>query len=235
MTEENLIRVASFDVGKVNFAFCVEEMNRSELLNLKNVPKLKRYNSDGTPTPTFSLILKNVCQNGKIVLFKNCNLTKNCSKGKYLDPETFHNLTDLLDEYTEYWNKCEAFIIEQQMSFGKRHNTLALKLGQHCYSYFIFRYGRFKQVVEFPSYHKTQVLGASKIECKTKKGKVSYKAMDKPTRKKWSVEKANTILADRDDFKTMAEMSSKKKQDDLADVLCQLQAFKYLAFVDRSI
>lgn len=227
--------LASFDIGKKNFAFYIEETNKMSLLDLNNIPKVSRYNPDGTTTPRFGKLMKNICTNGKTILFKNNDLTSGCATGSYLDPETFHNMTDLLDTYKEYWDKCEAFVIEEQMSFGSRRNTMALKLGQHCYSYFAFNYGRFKQIIEFHAYHKTQVLGAQKIEKKTKKGKVSYKAIDKPARKKWSVEKATEILIDRNDSTTMETLTTKKKKDDLADVLCQLQAFKYLAYVDKSI
>ncbi len=226
---------ASFDIGKKNFAFYIEEFDREELLGCNNVDKVNRYNSNGTPTDTFTEVLGKVCNNGRRVLFVNSDLTNRCAKGSYLDPETFHNMTDLLDEYVEYWDKCLAFVIEKQMSFGKTHNTMALKLGQHCYSYFCFKYGRFKEIIEFPAYYKTQILGAHKIEKKTKKGNISYKAMDKPTRKKWSVNKARDILNDRGDIETLSSLTNARKRDDLADCLTQLQAWKYLVFVDKSI
>jgi hypothetical protein len=231
----DIIWIASFDIGKKNFAFYIEETNITSLLNLDNIPKINRYNPDGTTTPSFEKLIKNICVNGKTILFKNNDLTKNCNKKSYLDPETFHNMTDLLDKYKKYWDKCQVFIIEEQMQFGTRRNTMALKLGQHCYSYFSFNYGRFKQIVEFHSYHKTQILGAQKIKNINKKGKVSYKAIDKAARKKWSIEKATQILKDRNDYITIESLTSKQKKDDLADVLCQLQAFKYLAYIDKSI
>lgn len=227
--------ICSYDVGKRNFAFYIEEMDRKALQELPKIPKTKRYNADGTTTPEFGEVLRQLCGNGKTILFKNNDLTENTVKGKYLDPEIFHNLTDLMDKYTEYWDKCEAFVIEMQMAFRGKYNTMALKIGQHCYSYLAIRYGRFKPVIEFPAYHKTLVLGAQKIKTKWKSGKVRYKNIDKPARKKWCVEKATAILAERNDFKTMSELTSKKKKDDLADVLCQLQAFKVLVFIDKCI
>lgn len=238
MKISDIVWIGSFDIGKKNFAFYVEEFNKSDIMNLPNIPETKRYNADGTSTAIFSGIIKDVCKNGKNILFENSDLTEGCEKGSYLDPETFHNMTDLLDQYVEYWDQCDAFVIEKQMSFGKgKTNPMAIKLGQHCYSYFAFKYGRLKQIVEFPAYHKTQVLGAKKIETgrKTKKGKVLYKAMDKPARKKWSVSKATEILKDRKDFDTIASLTSARKRDDLADVLCQLQAFKILVYIDKSI
>lgn len=121
------------------------------------------------------------------------------------------------------------------MSFGKnKRNTMALKLGQHCYSYFTIKYGRFKKVIEFPAYHKTQVLGAEKIRGKKfKNGNYRWKTIDKPTRKKWSVAKATEILTYRGEKETIENIKTKAKKDDLADTLTQLQAFKYLFFIEK--
>jgi hypothetical protein len=235
MNDNSIVWVASFDIGKKNFAFYIEEFDKSELIKLPYIPNSKRYNDDGTTTPDFSKIVNDVCMNGKSILFQNSDLTEGCKKGSYLDPETYHNMTDLLDEYVGYWDQCDAFVIEKQMSFGKRHNTMALKLGQHCWSYFSFKYGRFKEIIEFPAYHKTQILGAKKIQTIMKKGNVKYTSIDKPARKKWSVEKAMSILKERKDFDTISNLTSARKRDDLADVLCQLQAFKILVYIDKKI
>lgn len=232
----NIIWSASFDIGKKNFAFYIEEYNIEDINNQKNITKNKRYNKDGTTTKEFSKVIKNICLNGKTIIFKNSDLTIGCDKKKYLDKKIYYNMYDLLDNYKEYWDKCKYFVIEQQMSFGNRRNTMALKLGQHCYSYFVYRYGRFgKDIFEFPAYHKTQVLGAQKIQKKLKSGKISYKAIDKPARKKWSIIKATEILENRNELEIMNQLKSKKKKDDLADVLCQLQAFKFLYFIDKTI
>jgi len=180
-------------------------------------------------------LLRKVYTSGKKILLENIDITDNCEKGAYLDPETYHNMIDTLDDYAEYWDKCDAFVIEKQMAFRGKYNTMALKLGQHCYSYFAFKYGRFKEIIEFPAYHKTQVLGAAKIEKRTKKGKISYKSIDKPARKKWCIQKAISILAERNDFETMSQIKSSRKQDDMADCITMLTSFLYLTYVDRSI
>ena len=215
--------IGSFDIGKKNFAFYVEEFDEKKLELIENIDKNSRYNEDGTPTSKFENILKEVYLNGNVILFKNVDLTVNCKKTKYLDPNIFHNLTYILDEYKKLWNVCDYIIIEQQMSFGKKINTMALKIGQHCYSYFLFNYGKFKTVIEFPAYFKTQTLGACKILKVQKNGKKTYKAIDKPARKKWSIDKALNIISDRNDVETLSLLTSKKKKDDLADVLCQCQ------------
>jgi len=232
MSDKNIIWIASIDIGKVNFSFYIEEFDLNLLSNIKNIPKKKRFVTNGACTPDFSKILQSVFKNGTKVLLKNIDLTKGTDKKKYLDRDIFYNMNDLLDEYKEYWDKVDIFIVEKQMAFGKKINTMALKLGQHCQSYFMYRYGRFKKVFEFPAYHKTQILGCEKIEKKTKSGKISYKAIEKGDRKKWNIEMCSSILIERDDFETLSEITSMKKKDDVSDVICQLQAFKYLYFVD---
>jgi hypothetical protein len=225
----DVIRVASFDIGKINFAFYIEEFKISELTAISNIPLSKRYNEDGTPTEKFNNILQTIFKNGKTILHTNSNITQNCDKGKKLDPETFHNLNSLLDSYLEEWQKCSVFLIEQQMAFGKKINNMAIKLAQHCYSYFTIRFGKFKSIIDFPSYHKTQILGAPKVKV-VKRGKEKFSACDKPARKKWSVKIASEILTERGEENVIV---SSKKKDDLADVITQLQAFKYLAFVEK--
>jgi len=224
--------IASFDIGKKNFSFYVEEFNSETLKTLQNIPKKDRYHPNGTCKDEFSKLLREVYSNGKKVLLKNVDITGDTDKKKYFDTDLCHNLTEMLDKYTEYWEKVDFIVIEQQMSFGVKTNTMALKLGQHCASYFMIRYGRSKKVIEFPSYHKTQIMGSEKIEKVTKAGKKSYKNIDKPARKKWAIETAYGILTERDDFDTIDEITVCKKKDDLSDVIVQTQAFKYLYFVD---
>jgi hypothetical protein len=228
---ENNIWVASFDIGKKNFSFYIEEFNTKyiESQDCSNISK--KYNDNGTVTQIFEPILKDICKLGKTIILENNDLTQNCDKTSYLDELTFHNMNDLLDKYMDYWDKCSYFIIEKQMSFGKKHNTMALKLGQHCWSYFSIHYGRSKNIIEFPAYHKTQVLGAEKDKKVTKTGKISYKAVDKPQRKKWCVQKGLDIVKSREENSIVELINKSKKKDDLCDVICQLQAFKVIQFL----
>ena len=230
----NIIWLASIDIGSVNFAFYIEEIDLNLFKDIKNISKLKRYCPNGTCTPEFSEIIKKIYKNGKKILLKNVNLTKDVDKKKYFDLELCNNMIDLLDEYSLYWDQVSYFVIEQQMAFRKKYNIKALKLGQNCASYFMFRYGRFKNVIEFPSYHKTQILGCEKIEKNTKIGK-SYKNIGNRERKKWTIEECIYIYTEREDFQTLSEIMSMKKKDDVSDVVCQLQAFKYLNFIEKSV
>jgi hypothetical protein len=243
--------MASIDIGKVNFAFCVEKFDKNKILNIENIPLKDRYTESGTPTKNMENILNSIYANGQIVLHDNVNITQNCDKKKTLDPETFHNMTDLLDKYSEYWDLCEVIVIEKQMSFRGKVNTMALKLGQHCYSYFTFRYGRFKKVIEYEAYYKTHVLGAPKTAGRLcKNGKTKYKTMEQRDRKKWAVQKGLEILKFRkhkceavgdtfgdkskDDITECIEkIENSKKKDDLCDCFIQGISFRYLYYVEK--
>ena len=217
--------IASFDIGKKNFAFIIEEVDLNKLKNIVNIPASKRYNKDGTPTDSFTKILDDLYMCGKVILIKNLDITYDCDPSKYFDPHLFINMQNELDKYTEYWNKCDAFIVEQQMSFGRtKNNSMAVKLGQHCQSYFLINYNNFKTTIEFPAYHKTQILGAPKCERKTK-----------PGRKKWAIKKALEILNMRNDEETLSKVTTKKKQDDMSDCLLMTITFSYLYFIDHKI
>lgn len=232
--KENTVWLASFDIGSRNFAFYIEETSLETLNNIKNIKKEERYNEDGTPTSKMCNILNTIYDNGKTILHKNSDLTDNKKSNNILDNEVLYNMNDLLDKYGPYWDNCEYFVIEQQMQFGKfKRNPKALKLGHHCQSYFMFRYGRLRNVVEFPAYHKTQILGCKKIKGqKYKNGNYRWKSIDKPSRKKWAVTKATEILSKRKELHIINDIKRVTKKDDLADTLIQLQAFKYITFVD---
>lgn len=216
----NTIYIASFDIGKKNFAFTIEKINLSLLNNIKNIPKDLRYDKNNIATPEFNQILDDLYKVGEVILVENLDLTYDCQKSKYLDPKIYINMYDKLEEYREYWDKCDVFIIEQQMSFGKnKYNTMALKLGQHCYSYFISYYRDSKQIIEYPAYLKTQTLGAPK-------------KLTKPQRKKWAVEKLDYISNLRQCNKLL-NIKTKKKKDDMADCLLMNISYCYLYHVDQ--
>ena len=204
------IRIAAFDIGKKNFAFAVQEIDLATITEFN---------------------VKTLLKKGKIIGLENLDLTYNCKKC-YLDPRTFLNMAETLDKFEYLWNSCDVFLIEQQMSFGKKRNTMALKLGQHCYSYFCIKYRDTKKVIEFPAYHKTQTLEApkkfGKIEKKYKNGKTK---MINDNIKKWSIRKAKEILAIREDTENLDKLENMKKQDDASDCILMIQAFEILEYL----
>lgn len=221
---DGTIWIASFDIGKRNFAFCVEEVRVHELESVQNVPKAKRYFKDGTCTPAFAETLQQLYHTGSIVMVDNVDLVAmgNVDPKKYYDPGLLINMMIVLDNHKEYWDNCVAFVIEEQMNFQNKRNHMAVKLGQHCMSYFLFQYANFKKTVEFPARNKTRVLGAPK-------------KMSKPQRKSWAVREMMSILINRGDKDTLTRITSSRKKDDMADVIMQLQSYKYLFFVDQTL
>lgn len=214
------IYIASFDIGKKNFAFCIEKIRLDILFSILPISKSLRYLKDNSCSLEMDNVLNRVCNEGKIILIENIDLTENCSLNKF-DPRILINLTNVLTKYKYYWDQCYAFVIEQQMSFGKKRNYMAFKIAQHCFSYFIIQYASFKYILEYPSYHKTRVFGASKT-------------FTKYQRKKWAIEKAIDILKKRKDISTLELITKSKKKDDLSDIIVQLQSFKYLYFVEKT-
>jgi hypothetical protein len=229
----DILRIASFDPGKKNFAFYVEDVNIKDLVKYKKKYE-KKYELNGTPTDEYKQVIHHTCTCGVSVLMKHLDLTYDCNNS-YFDTNCLFNLTEQLDKYISIWDTCHFFVIEKQMSFGKKHNTMALKIAQHCWSYFSFRYSTFKQIIEYPAYYKTQILGATKIKKQLKNGKTKYTSINKPTRKKWCIQQAINILTNRNDKLMLDELYKHHKRDDLSDVICQLQAFKIMAFITEEI
>lgn len=153
--------------------------------------------------------------NDKLVKFENIDLTEGVPESKlksFLHPQIFTNLSKHFDENIIDIADCDYIVIEQQMSFGKKVNPMALKIGQHTFSYFLLTHPDIA-IIEFPSYYKTQLNNAPT--------KMNY-----TQRKQWAIHKACEILVDRGDYENLTRLTCSKKMDDLADVVCQSQAFK---------
>ena len=91
---------------------------------------------------------------------------------------------------------------------------MGIKVAQHCFSYFTFLYSDFKKIIEYPAYHKTQVLEAPK-------------KMDKPSRKKWSIAKVLDIQTKRKDKDFLSKFEKLKKKDDISDCVLMNLTFAY--------
>ena len=226
-TEEQNTWMVSIDMGKKNFCIYIEETNINVLKGLPKTSKEERFNNDGTPTEKMRDLLLEVYKNGKTILHMNKDLTENTDKKKYLDTEIYYNMIDYLDSHKNYFDKCSIIVIEQQMN----RNSMAIKLGQHCYSYFAVKYGRSKQIIVFPAYYKTILLGAEKVLSVRKNGMPKWKTIDQRSRKKWAIEKAKDILNQRNEIEVLDKVKTAKKKDDLSDTICQLTAFKIKTYL----
>jgi hypothetical protein len=235
-----VIRVASFDIGSVNFAHYVEEVDVATLKMLD-----EKYHS-------LPLKLRRKVKGPMRV--------QNIRGGTDEHVSDVRNLFGYLSSLSKVWDTCDIFIVEQQffktatrrgVQKGSAANVDAIKLGEATLSWFIIHYPN--ALVDYiSSTYKTQILGAPLT-------------LSKPQRKKWSVDKAREILEERGDagaimlysfrdtfFKKrpseekivdalaalsedcseedilyMAEKSIRERQkmDDVSDCLIQLQAF----------
>jgi hypothetical protein len=240
--EKGDIWIASFDIGIKNFAFWVEKYSIENVEHIRaskaGAGKLT-YAPDGTASEETQALLEIVYTSGTCVTFENNALTE--EKNAKVERIALCALTELLDSHSQVFDMCDYFVVEKQMNFGKFRNPKAIHLSHHVMSYFFIRYGRLANVIEFPAYHKTQVLGAkkNKILKKGKKGGFKYKAVDKPTRKKWAVERAQDILLARFMSATdgsgiwsqLMHLTESKKKDDVCDCLLQAIAFFVLHIV----
>ena len=182
----------------------------------------KKRGADMVPTADYTKFLDEFYHCGRTILCANHSLdvpdTVKKRGSRSLSAGVFLQLTEMFDRYRPYLDHCSTIVIEQQMSFGSRINTMAIKIAQHAYSYFLFRYGNAKTIIEFPSYNKTQLLGAPA-------------GLAKPQRKKWAVEKANEIWTLRGDLEASGYVMSKRKKDDMSD--CLLHVLAYLVGGER--
>lgn len=231
--------IVSFDIGKNNFAFYIEEVDTSVFRELSSISLSERYNENGTVTEKMSHVLNCCYANGKTILYVNEDLTKGTDKSKYLDLDVYYNMNDHLDKYIPYFENCSFVLIEKQM----KKNTMAMKLGQHCLSYITIKLPKRIRVFEFSAYLKTQILGAERLfDKKYKNGKIKWKTMDQRQRKKWAVEKGLEILKNRkenDVVRDLIELNTsrrgkkKVKLDDILDNKLMIEAFKFLYFVEK--
>ena len=201
----------SIDIGSRNLAFYIEEFNRVNILSL--CPCRHMYEKEGTCTQVFSNILDKIERNGFCVffdLFDSGSVVEKC----------FLNITEYLDNHRYIFDLLSFIIIEKQM----KKNTNAQRIAQHIYSYFTFIYYDWKPIILFPSKLKTKILGCPKKD----------KGMSRPKRykyiKEWAVKKAQKIFEKRNDINYLNLYSALKKNDDVADAICQMQAFKVKVF-----
>jgi hypothetical protein len=219
-SKDDYIYIASFDIGKVNFAFCIERCS------MKDLPKKGDTIEEMCSKGTIEVI-----DNVRLVSFPKNVVTRRRGprKGTSYKPSgryTFESLLSFLEQRKALWNKCHIFVIEQQMSQNKE----GIKISYHLEAYFKTCYGTFKEVVFFPSYHKTQVFENEEWEKSdpATRRPDKYQKLSYIKRKKACIDKAFDILGTRRDQETICKLERSQKRDDMCDVICQLQAFKWL-------
>jgi hypothetical protein len=125
--------------------------------------------------------------------------------------DTYKVLTKFLDEYQNFYKESHFIIIERQLP----QNYQATRISQHTISYFNIRLcnvGLFPSIIEVDPKLKGKMLGAPK-------------GINDKQLKSWAVEKARELLNIRQDQFSLEILDKfKKKQDDLSDTVCQIEA-----------
>jgi hypothetical protein len=182
------MKIASFDIGTRNFACCIANIN---------------WPNDPTPESVEENISFETLFLIDLSSSKNDSITDYCSA-----------LTKHLEEHKHIYLSCQVILIEKQMCFKGMFNIRALRIAQHCMSWFVIQQCANNElvfdIVEFPAANKTKRLGA--IDLKTK-----------PERKKWCILKAEQLLQSNKTL--LSKFQKTKKKDDIADTVCQATAF----------
>jgi hypothetical protein len=205
------MRIAAFDMGIRNFAFCIED------ISIDKIPKKvkKTYDEDGCPIGDYKKYVEKVYTVGNLVECQKWDIQEYCSE-KNID-NIYLCLTVILNKFSKLWDTVDVFLIEQQMAYGNnKSNIQALRLSQHCLSYFYVIYGPFKIIQEFSSSHKTRILGCP------------YKDRKKHlNRKKFAINLATQILKERKD-EQIIKFTKLSKKDDVSDCILMIQSYKIL-------
>lgn len=231
---EKKLRIASIDVGKRNFALYVEDVPLQRYVALRTLSP--KSSETGRKTDLKSK-LRRIYRLGRTVLLEAKDI---CSEDVDNGVESYDNGSRLnlfayLDERRDVLDDADVVLVEKQyfaqLSFGKKSakrsgseaNVVAIKIAEDVVSWFLIRYGETKEVIMYPSQFKTVMLGAPK-------------GLNGRGRKKWSVEKATRIMSHRKDEIGLAALESRRKKDDMSDVVIQCLSFllKELALIQPS-
>ena len=196
------IRIASIDIGRVNFAQYVEEFDVETILNLekryKKLPKKLQRRVKGNMNQEISAIIDELSVAGTRITTGVYSFTDEANQS--YDNRVRLTLLSHLNYFEHVWDECDIIVIEQQFysmpKTSKRSkvqnnnaagaNVAAIQLGEAVYMYFFQKYGNLKHITYFPSEYKTHILGAPV-------------GLNKTQRKQWSTEFAEQIYSMRND------------------------------------
>ena len=123
----------------------------------------------------------------------------------------FVNITNILNKLKPYFEETHYVIIERQMV----QNYKATRVMQHLISYFMIHLQDKYFLASI--YEIDSKLKGKMLECE--------KGIRENELKKWAVQKALELAEKRKDEYTIKLINKTRKKDDLADVLCQIEAF----------
>ena len=122
-------------------------------------------------------------------------------------------VSQFLDKYLDIFKTCHIMIIERQLPM----NLKAVRISQHIISYFMFHFKNLvpnlPMIFEIDSKLKSRELGASTH-------------LNERGIKQWSIDLCKSLLVKRQDYDGLEILEKhKRKADDVADTLVQIEAF----------
>ena len=217
-SEEDIISIISIDIGLKTFSMFKEYFNYDKA---KKIIKPKQfYKRNGEATDEFEDYVLQVSKCGSTGFLQKKDFG---NKSDYFSGKAFINIIDYFDDLhykQKLFDDVDVIIIEKQLG----RNPTATVLMHHVYSWFLNQFRTFKKVILYPPKNKTRVLGAplSEVDGDGKRVK-----MDKTFRKKWSTEKTQQILIERNEEMTYRYIfeENKSKKDDLSDTITQCLSY----------
>lgn len=125
-----------------------------------------------------------------------------------------YSVSKFLDNHYDDFKMCHVFIIEKQMPF----NYQSTRMMQHVISYIALKFE-----------HSPLKPDLIEISPTSKGRRLGFPGGDKNSLKRWSAEKAMELLEHRGDKEGLQKLRSATKKDDLADTICQIEAYCMIA------
>lgn len=183
---KQFLRLASFDIGKVNFAHYIEDIDVNKILELekiyKSIPKKLQRKTKGELDDQMKNIIEGIYLSGSRIHTGVYDI-RDQENSQTFDIQTRRNLIHHMDTYKNIFENCDIFVIEQQYfktwsggrkrgtnrSPGTEANVDAIKIAECLMTWLLCEFP-LKEVCYFGSQNKTQILGApwnlSKIQRK---------------------------------------------------------------------
>lgn len=158
----------------------------------------------------YALRIERRYKNGWIcpIVFDKVSIQDEISMNDTTISRTYQNLTTFLDKYRQFYDECHFIVFERQLP----QNYKASRVAQHTLTYFtllLHNKPLLPTIIEIDAKVKGRILGWQKGT----------------DLKQWAVEYARKLLTQRkDDYSLQVMNGIPKKQDDLADTVCQIEA-----------
>ena len=213
-----IISIVSIDIGLKTFSMFKEHFDYTKAKTIKK-PK-QCYKKNGEATDEFEEYVLNVSKCGSTQFIEKKEFG---DRNEFFSGKVFLRIIDYFDDLhykQKVFDDVDVIIIEKQLG----RNPMATVIMHHVYSWLLNQFRTFKKIILYPSKNKTRILGAPLSDVDEEGKRVK---MDKSFRKKWSTEKTQQILIERNDEKTYRYIfeQNKSKKDDLSDTITQCLSY----------